>query len=202
MQLSAVGALLGFAAGMFVVYLILRIFLPTDIDTKREKWIRAVGCILVVVLFVFLGSYLLRTRLVQGDYATEQCDKEGCSQSPVWEFHYELMTLYYCDDHLYETYEVTDPKRYEMESIRDYAGHGVQDAWETALQIAREKMELSSDAEFCDISEGTVTLRSSQWTVRGSVTIYDEQGNANRAYFKAAFNFAGSEYLLVEFSVD
>ncbi len=79
---------------------------------------------------------------------------------------------------------MTDPKRYEMESIRDYAGHGVQDAWETALQIAREKMELSSDAEFCDISEGTVTLRSSQWTVRGSVTLYDEQGNANRSFLR------------------
>lgn len=202
MQLSAVGALLGFAAGMFVVYLILRIFLPTDIDTKREKWVRGSACVLAAVLFTFLGGFLFRTRLIQGDYAAEQCDKEGCDQSPIWEFRYELMTLYYCDDHLYETYEITDPKRYEMESVRDYAGNGVRDAWETALEIAREKMELPSDAEFCDLSEGKVTLRASQWTVRGSVTVYDEQGKGNRVFFTAAFNFAGSDYLLVDFSVD
>ena len=202
MQLSAVGAVLGAAAGMFVVSLILRIFLPTDIDTKREKWIRRVSCVLIVALFTFLGGFLLRTRLVSGDYAAEQCGKEGCDQSPVWEFHYELMTLYYCDDHYYEIYEVTDPKRYEMVSVSDYAGNSVLDAWETALEIAREKMELSADAEFCDLADGKVTLRGSQWTVRGSVTVYDEQGRGNRFYFTAAFNFAGSDYLLVEFDVD
>lgn len=202
MQLSVVGSVIGFAVGMVIVWMILRIFLPTDIDTKREKIVRTISCILVLVVCVFLGGFLLRTRLVHGEYTAEQCGKEGCSQSPVWKFHYELMTLYYCDDHLYETYEVTDPERYKMESIRDYAGNGVVDAWETALQIAREKMDLSSDAEFCELSEGDVKLRSSQWTVRGFVTVYDDRGNAGRVFFTAAFNFAGSDYLLVEFSVE
>ena len=202
MELSVVGSVMGFAVGMVIVWLILRIFLPTDIDTKREKWARGIACVLVLVLCMFLGGFLLRTQLVPGEYTAEQCGKEGCDQSPVWKFHYELMTLYYCDDHLYETYQVTDPKLYEMEAIRDYAGNGVRDAWETALEIAREKMELPSDAEFCDLSEGNVMLRGSQWTVKGSVIVYDDQGNANRIFFKAAFNFAGSDYLLVEFSVE
>lgn len=201
MELSVVGSVIGFAVGMVIAWLILRIFLPTDIDTKREKWIRGVSCVLAVVICIFLGGFLLRTQLVPGEYTGVQCGKEGCDQSPVWKFHYELMTLYYCDDHLYETYEVTDPERYKMESVRDYAGNGVVHAWETALQIAREKMELPSDAEFCDLAEGDVKLRGSQWTVRGFVTVYDDTGSANRVFFTAAFNFAGSEYLLVDFKL-
>lgn len=109
MQLSVIGALIGAAVGMFAVSLIMRIFLPTDIDTKREKWIRGIACVLVMAIFIFLGGYLFRTRLNMGDYSQEQCYRAGCSHPPVCHLRYELSNAYYCEEHMVDAYELIDP---------------------------------------------------------------------------------------------
>ena len=54
MELSALGFGIGAAVGMIGVYLIVKNFLPTYLDSTFEKWARVISCILVLVICVFL----------------------------------------------------------------------------------------------------------------------------------------------------
>ena len=202
MQLSVFGIVIGCTAGMFAVSLILKVFLPTDIDTDREKWIRRIGCGLVLVLFTFGGGYLLRTQLSAGDYSGKQCDREGCGISPVYKLRYELATAYYCENHVVDAYALTDPALYEMMTVKDTTGHTKEDAWTMAQRIAREELDLPDDADFCDILDARVEVRGAQWTVRGVVTVQGDDDKPGYVYFNTVFHFSGSDYFLVEFSTE
>ena len=60
MELSALGFGIGAAVGMIGVYLIVKNFLPTYLDSTFEKWARVISCVLVLVICVFLGGYIFR----------------------------------------------------------------------------------------------------------------------------------------------
>lgn len=202
MQLSAVGLVVGCALGMFAAAFILKIFLPTSADTTLEKWAKRIACVVVVIAFAFGGGFLLRTQLKPGDYAQEQCDRTGCHNPPTWQLRYELMTLYYCDNHKNDAYALSDPERYETEMVKDSSGHNKLDAWEMAQQIARDQLDLPADAEFCDVSEVRSQLNGSRWTIRGDVATYDSAGKRSYIYFNMVFSFISSGYNLLEFSVE
>ena len=78
MEMSALGFGIGAAIGMVGIYLLVKIFVPTYLDTTMEKWGRIIACVLVLVVCVFLGGYIFRTEIRMGDYSKKSCSSEGC----------------------------------------------------------------------------------------------------------------------------
>lgn len=190
MELSALGFGIGAAVGMVGVYLIVKYFIPTYLDTTFEKWFRIISCILVVAVCVFLGGYLLRTEIKMGDYSHKTCSSEGCTNPPVCKFHL-LNTEYYCIDHTGLAYDYFEPSDYAPG--KDRAGKGSKDAWEAAMSIVKDKMGLSDDALFCSSSKGSIIFNDPYWIARGDVTEYDSSGSPVYIYFKVEFAFTGED---------
>ena len=191
MELSALGFGIGAAVGMFGVYLIVKHFIPTYLDTTFEKWARILSCILVLVVCVYLGGYIFRTEIKMGDYSGKSCNSDGCTNPPVCKF-YLLGSEYYCIDHMSLAYDYFVPDNY-VNSSTDRAGKNHQDAWEAAKSMVMKKLGLSASAQFCGSSEASILYTNPYWIVRGHVTGYDETGTPEYIYFKAEFAFTGED---------
>lgn len=192
MELSALGFGIGAAVGMIGVYLIVKNFLPTYLDSTFEKWARVISCILVLVICVFLGGYIFRTEIKMGDYSKKSCSSEGCTNPPVCKF-YLLGTDYFCIDHTGIAYDYFEPENYAPGLVQDRAGKKSQDAWMAAMSIVRKGLSLSADARFCGASKASIVYADPYWIVRGDVTAYDESGTPEYIYFKVEFAFTGED---------
>ena len=196
MELSAIGFGIGGAVGMLLVLLSLKIFIPTDIDTRKEKRIRLICCVLLVLFCIVLGGYLFRTEIKMGNYAHKTCSGENCSNQPVCKF-YLLGTEYYCIDHMSLAYDSFEPENYDIYHVKDRAGKNWKDAWGAATQIAKRELELSEDAQFCTPSQASIIVNKTGWIVRGHVTASDDAGNPQYIYFRTEFSFTGPDEFYV-----
>lgn len=202
MELSALGFGIGGAVGMIGVYLIVKFFIPTYLDTTFEKWFRIISCILVVVVCIFLGGYIFRTEIRMGDYSHKTCSSEGCSNSPVCKF-YLLETDYYCIDHMSAAYDSFEAGEGVYAPSVDRAGKGKIHAWMAAQQLAIRELGLSDEARFCSAGEYSAIYNNTYWIVRAHVTDYDTAGTPEYIYFKAQFSFTGEdEVYLWDFDYD
>lgn len=201
MEWSMYGFAVGSAIGMFLVWLILKVFLPTDADTRGEKRIRTLSCILVLVVSIVLGGYLPRTEVNMGDYDHKNCSGVDCSNPPVCKFYYFFEKNYYCIEHMELVYDSLAPEGVNFRQTKDRAGKGMQDAWAAAKQYAASELNLPADARFG--SEGLVVYNNMAWIVRGNVTVNADTGNPTYIYFKTelAFDSADTFYVL-DFSYD
>lgn len=190
MEFSPLGFGIGAAVGMVGVYLLVKIFVPTYLDSTLEKWGRIISCVLVLSVCVFLGGYLFRTEINMGDYSHKNCSSEGCTNPPVCKF-YLLGTDYYCIDHTGIAYDYFEPENYTL--AKDRAGKGSQDAWNAAMSIVSKKLNLADGAQFCDRAKASVLYNNTYWIVRGDVIAYDDAGEPEYIYFKVEFAFTGGD---------
>ena len=190
MEMSALGFGIGAAIGMVGIYLLVKIFVPTYLDTTMEKWGRIIACVLVLVVCVFLGGYIFRTEIRMGDYSKKSCSSEGCTNSPVCKF-YLLGTDYFCIDHTGIAYDYFEPENY-VPTV-DRAGMNSKDAWNAALSIVSKKLNLADNAQFCSQSKASTIYRNPYWIVRGDVVAYDDGGKPEYIYFKVEFAFTGGD---------
>lgn len=192
MELSAMGFGIGAAVGMVGVYLIVKFFIPTYLDTTMEKWGRIISCVLVLAVCVFLGGYIFRTEIKMGDYSHKSCSSEGCTNPPVCKF-YLLGSDYFCIDHTGLAYDYFEPTGNEYNLSLDRAGKGRKDAWAAAMSIVKNKLGLSDSAQFCAAPKASVIYANPYWIVRGDVIAYDDAGTPEYIYFKVEFAFTGGD---------
>ena len=58
MELSTMGFGIGAVVGMLGVFFIVKTFIPTYLDTTKEKWIRIISCVLVLAICIFMALLL------------------------------------------------------------------------------------------------------------------------------------------------
>lgn len=199
MELSVVGYGVGAAVGTILVNIILRIFVPTYLDTTFEKWARRIGCVLAVAVCVTVGGYLGRTELKTGDYAHITCSEEGCGKPSVCVFHYLFRKAYFCESHMVLVSEFAEPEEQPVQEMRDSNGNNQYDAWATAKQIVIDRLGLPADAEFADIDKVRFSLSQGTWTIRGDVAVINEAGKTRWNPFVVSFSFSKSGYNVFSF---
>ena len=190
MELSALGFGIGAAVGMIGVYLIVKNFLPTYLDSTFEKWARVISCILVLVICVFLGGYIFRTEIKMGDYSKKSCSSEGCTNPPVCKF-YLLGTDYFCIDHTGIADDYFEPENYVP--TKDRAGKNTTDAWNAAMSVVSQKLNLADNAQFCYQSKASIIYNNPYWIIRGDLVAYDDAGKPEYIYFKLELAFTGGD---------
>ena len=202
MELSTMGFGIGAVVGMLGVFFIVKTFIPTYLDTTKEKWIRIISCVLVLAICIFLGGYIFRTEIKMGDYSHKSCSSEGCTNPPVCKF-YLLGSDYYCIDHTGIVYDYLEPDRYSSERTTDRTGKGRQDAWVCAKSLVSKELKLSDAAQFCSAAKAGIIYADPYWIVRGDVTEYNDAGELEYIYFRVEFAFTGEdEVYLRDFDYD
>ena len=199
MELSDIGYGIGAVVGMILVNIILKIFVPTYLDTTFEKWARRIGCVLLVVVCMLLGGYFGRTELKTGDYSHKTCAEDGCGKPAVSVFRYLFRKAYFCEDHMVLANEFVEPEEQPAPELRDSNGNDQHDAWEMAKRIAIDQMGLPDDSEFTGIDKVRITLSQGTWTVRGDVAVKNEAGKTRWIPFAVSFTFSKSSYNVFSF---